>query len=60
MKKLICLVLIFVLMLTACSKWEIEIVDPEERGENLSDILSEPPAEEEFIELPYVTDDMLS
>ena len=60
MKKLICLVLIFTLMLTACSKWEIEIVDPEESGENLSDILSEPPAEEEFIELPYITDDMLS
>ena len=28
MKKSICLVLIFVLMLTACSKWEVEIVDP--------------------------------
>ena len=37
MKKLICLVLIFALMLTACSKWEIEIVDPEESSETSSE-----------------------
>ena len=28
MKKIICLVLIFTMMLTACSKWKVEIVDP--------------------------------
>ncbi len=28
MKKIICLVLIFTMMLTACSKWNLEIVDP--------------------------------
>ena len=28
MKKIICLVLIFTMMLTACSKWNVEIVDP--------------------------------
>ncbi len=46
MKKLICLVLIFVLMLTACSKWEIEIKEPDnskipENPENVSENILE-------------------
>ena len=46
MKKLICLVLIFVLMLTACSKWEIEIKEPDnseipENTENVSENILE-------------------
>ena len=28
MKKIICILLIFTMMLTACSKWNVEIVDP--------------------------------
>ncbi|MBQ2898575.1 MAG: hypothetical protein IJE28_02390, partial [Oscillospiraceae bacterium] len=40
MKKLICLVLIFVLMLTACSKWEIEIVDPTKPVEGESELIA--------------------
>ena len=34
MKKIICLVLIFTMMLTACSKWKVEIVDPTKPIEN--------------------------
>ncbi|MBQ7937990.1 MAG: hypothetical protein IJ283_05800 [Oscillospiraceae bacterium] len=34
MKKIICLVLIFTMMLTACSKWNVEIVDPTKPVEN--------------------------
>ena len=37
MKKLICLMLIFTMMLTACSKWNVEIVDPEESSETSSE-----------------------
>ncbi len=40
MKKLICLVLIFTLMLTACSKWEIEIVDPTKPVEGESELIA--------------------
>ena len=39
MKKLICLVLIFTMMLTACSKWEVEIVDPTKPVENEQEIV---------------------
>ncbi len=39
MKKLICLVLIFTMMLTACSKWEIEIVDPTKPVEGESELI---------------------
>ena len=38
MKKFICLVLIFVLMLTACSNRNVEIVDPTKPGESESEI----------------------
>lgn len=34
MKKIICLLLIFTIMLTACSKWNLEIVDPTKPTEN--------------------------
>ena len=34
MKKLICIVLIFILALTGCSKWNVEIVDPTKPSEN--------------------------
>ena len=41
MKKIICLVLIFTMILTACSKWNVEIVDPTEKpSESLADIIS--------------------
>ena len=34
MKKIICLLLIFTMMLTACSKWNFEIVDPTKQTES--------------------------
>ena len=39
MKKLICLLLIFTMMLTACSKWKVEIVDPTKPIENDSELV---------------------
>ena len=48
MKKIICLVLIFTMMLTACSKWNVEIVDPTEP----SKIESEKLPEEKEPEIP--------
>jgi len=53
MKKLICLVLIFVLMLTACSKWEIEIVDPTKPVEGESELIA---PENEKEEKPVVSE----
>ena len=41
MKKIICLVLIFTMMLTACSKWNIEIVDPTEPSKSEAEKLPE-------------------
>ena len=38
MKKIICLVLIFTMMLTACSKWNVEIVDPTEPSESQAEV----------------------
>ena len=61
MKKLICIVLIFIMMLTACSKWEVEIRNPEDNPtENLADLIpGEITENEETIDI-YVTEDMLS
>ncbi|MBQ2899973.1 MAG: membrane lipoprotein lipid attachment site-containing protein, partial [Oscillospiraceae bacterium] len=53
MKKLICLVLIFALMLTACSKWEIEIVDPTKPVEGESELIA---TENEKEEKPIVSE----
>ncbi|MBQ2899202.1 MAG: membrane lipoprotein lipid attachment site-containing protein [Oscillospiraceae bacterium] len=53
MKKLICLVLIFALMLTACSKWEIEIVDPTKPVEGESELIA---PENEKEEKPVVSE----
>ena len=39
MKKIICLVLVFTMMLTACSKWKVEIVDPTKPIENNSELV---------------------
>ena len=41
MKKIICLVLVFTMMLTACSKWNVEIVDPTKPIENNEELSSE-------------------
>ncbi len=41
MKKLICLVLVFTMMLTACSKWSVEIVEPRETIEREAEITSD-------------------
>ena len=65
MKKIICLVLIFTMMLTACSKWNVEIVDPTERpSESLADIISGESdidkEDEETIPVYPITEDMLS
>ena len=38
MKRIICLVLIFTMMLTACSKWKVEIVDPTKPVEGDSEL----------------------
>ena len=65
MKKIICLVLIFTMMLTACSKWNVEIVDPTEKpSESLADIISGESdidkEDEETIPVYPITEDMLS
>ena len=39
MKKLICLVFVFAIMLTACAKWEVEIVDPTKPVESKAEIV---------------------
>ena len=58
MKKLICLALVFTMLLSGCSEWNVEIVDPTEKpSENLVDLLPEPSEDEELI---YITEDMLS
>lgn len=65
MKKIICLVLIFTMMLTACSKWNVEIVDPTEKpSESLADLISGESdinkKDEETIPVYPITEDMLS
>ena len=65
MKKIIGLVLVFTMMLTACSKWNVEIVDPTERpSESLADIISGESdidkENEETIPVYPITEDMLS
>ena len=58
MKKLICLALVLIMLLSGCSEWNVEIVDPTEKpSENLVDLLPEPSEDEELI---YITEDMLS
>ena len=58
MKKIICLALVFTMLLSGCSEWNVEIVDPTEKpSENLVDLLPEPSEDEELI---YITEDMLS
>lgn len=62
MKKIICLVLIFTMMLTACSKWNVEIVDPTKPSEKEAEIVAseseltevnEEKKQEEQTEQPY-------
>ena len=65
MKKIICLALILTMMLTACSKWNIKIVDPTEKpSENLADLISGESdidkENEETIPVYPITEDMLS
>lgn len=65
MKKIICLVLIFTMMFTACSKWNVEIVDPTEKpSESVADIISGEYdidiEDEETIPVYPITEDMLS
>lgn len=48
MKKLICLLLIFTMMLTACSKWKVEIVDPTKPIENDSELVAPEEKKEEY------------
>lgn len=68
MKKLICLVLVFTVLLTACSGWEVEIRNPEEENEKTSseskeEISSEPgnipeePKAESFDKIMVYSDD---
>ncbi|MBQ8787963.1 MAG: hypothetical protein IJZ58_00390, partial [Oscillospiraceae bacterium] len=62
MKKIICFLLIFTMMLTACSKWNVEIVDPTENpSENLADLIpGEQEENDEVIPVYPPTEDMLS
>ena len=65
MKKIICLVLIFTMMLTACSEWNVEIVDPTDKpSESVADIISGEydidKEDEETIPVYPITEDMLS
>ena len=62
MKKIICILLIFTMMLTACSKWNVEIVDPTENpSENLADLIpGEQEENDEVIPVYPPTEDMLS
>ncbi len=64
MKKLICLVLIFTMMLTACSKWNVEIKNPKEPSESLADLISGESEidkeNQETIPIYPPTEDMLS
>ena len=62
MKKIICFLLIFTMMLTACSKRNVEIVDPTENpSENLADLISgEQEENDEVIPVYPPTEDMLS
>ncbi len=48
MKKIICLLLIFTMMLTACSKWKVEIVDPTKPIENDSELVVPEEKKEEY------------
>ncbi|MBQ8594961.1 MAG: hypothetical protein IJ406_03280 [Oscillospiraceae bacterium] len=48
MKKFICLLLIFTMMLTACSKWKVEIVDPTKPIENDSELVVPEEKKEEY------------
>ena len=48
MKKIICLVLIVTMMLTACSKWNVEIVEPTEPSKSEAEKLTEE-KEPEFV-----------
>ena len=65
MKKIICLMLVFTMMLTACSKWNIEIVDPTEKpSESLANLISGESdvdkENEDTIPVYPITEDMLS
>ncbi|MBQ6877793.1 MAG: hypothetical protein IJO22_05270 [Oscillospiraceae bacterium] len=61
MKKIICLMLVLTMMLTACSKWNVEIVDPTEPSESIADLISgEQEETEEVIPVYPPTEDMLS
>ena len=59
MKKIICILLIFTMMLTACSKRNVEIVDPTKPIENDSELVvsegEESMTSEEWEELPLVS-----
>ena len=59
MKKIICFLLIFTMMLTACSKRNVEIVDPTKPIENDSELVvsegEESMTSEEWEELPLVS-----
>ena len=58
MKKLICFVLIFSFMLTACSKWKVEIVDPRDPVKIEQElVVPEPEKEEKPVEVPEISED---
>ncbi len=52
MKKILCLVVVFTMMLTACSKWNVEIVDPREPIENEAELIISEEEKEENPEEP--------
>lgn len=56
MKKIFCMALVFALMLTACSKWDIEIRNPEENTEEISSESEDSPGTEDR---HYITEDMI-
>lgn len=56
MKKIFCMALVFALMLTACSKWDIEIRNPEENTEEISSESEAFPGTEDR---HYITEDMI-
>ena len=57
MKKLICLIFVFTIMLTACSKWEVEIVDPTKQVESEAELVVFEEEEEQQSEVTEETND---
>ncbi|MBE6899694.1 MAG: hypothetical protein E7479_03390 [Ruminococcaceae bacterium] len=53
MKKIICLMLIFSILFSGCSRWKVEIVDPTKPVENEQELVV---SEEEKADLPDISD----